>query len=86
VSPNRLPSRHPACIVIDADWRNRVEWWTDPRLAYAAGLADGYAAGRAEQDAIDDQVHRQSVRTAIRIIETTDARRAADRGERQQAA
>lgn len=28
-----------------ADWRTTVDWWTDPRLAYAAGLADGRALG-----------------------------------------
>lgn len=65
-------------------WWELVDWWTDPRLAYARGLVDGYtsgyAAARAEQDAIDDQVHREAVQTVIRIIDTADRRAAADSG------
>lgn len=29
-------------------WRNQVDWWTEPHLAYAAGLVDGYQAGRED--------------------------------------
>lgn len=32
-------------------WRDTVDWWTDPRLAYAAGLADGVQLGRDQVDA-----------------------------------
>lgn len=34
-------------------WRGTVEWWTDPRLAYAAGLADGFRQG---YDACDQEL------------------------------
>lgn len=29
-------------------WRDQVDWWTAPHLAYAAGLADAYQAGRED--------------------------------------
>lgn len=32
-------------------WWDQVDWWTDPRLAYARGLADGYQQGRDAADA-----------------------------------
>src|SRR5947207_13518131 len=28
-------------------WRDAIDWWADPRTAYAAGLADGYEVGMA---------------------------------------
>lgn len=28
------------------DWRQKVDWWTEPHLAYAAGLVDGHELGR----------------------------------------
>lgn len=36
------------------DWADHVDWWTDPRLAYAKGLSDGYARGRTEATARAD--------------------------------
>lgn len=62
-------------------WRDCVDWWTDPGLAYAAGLEDGYAAGRADQDAEDDAAHRAAVQDAERLVGQADRRAAADRGE-----
>lgn len=70
-------------------WWEVCDWWTDPRLAYARGLVDGYAAGRADRDAIDDQTHREAVQAVIQVIGRADARREADRretGEGQRAA
>lgn len=28
-----------------APWRDTTQWWGDPRLAYAAGMCDGYTQG-----------------------------------------
>lgn len=67
-------------------WWDQVDWWLRPDLIYAKGLADGAALERARQEAADDQAWREAVRTAIRVIDTADARRVADRGERQRAA
>lgn len=57
-------------------WRDRVNWWTNPRLAYAVGQEDGYAAGyeagRADADA--DLV--QALAWALSGGATTDYRRA----------
>lgn len=39
----------------DGLWREATDWWTDPRLAYAAGLADGYRLG---YDACDQALIR----------------------------
>lgn len=64
-------------------WWEITDWWTDPRLAYARGLHDGYTAGRADRDAEDDQVHREAVQRVGRLIARADRRAAADqRGER----
>jgi hypothetical protein len=93
VSPNRLPSLHPACIAADADWRQSIAWWDDPRLAYAAGVADGVAIGRAQVDAelvaalaqalggegCTD--YRQGVTRHLRAISQKERRQASDRGE-----
>jgi hypothetical protein len=35
-------------------WSDAVDWWADPRLAYAKGLNDGYARGWAEATARAD--------------------------------
>lgn len=89
---SRVPSRsraRQAPVDINPHWWDHVDWWNDPHLAYARGLVDGYAAGRADKDAIDDQVHREAVQAVLRIINTVDARRETDRGdssEGQQAA
>lgn len=61
-------------------WWDIAEWWTDPRLAYARGLHDGYQLGRDGQDAIDDAVHRGAVRQARRHVDQADRRRDSDRG------
>lgn len=60
-------------------WWDDVDWWTDPRLAYARGLADGLAASRDERDAADDAFHRAAVRQALRTVERIDRRAEADR-------
>lgn len=62
-------------------WWDVIEWWTDPRLAYARGMADGYRLGRDDQADEDDAVHRLAARVAFRIAESADRRTAADRGE-----
>ncbi len=64
---NRLPAP-------DASWRDVTDWWIDPRLAYAAGMNDGYALGCADRDVEDDAVHRTAVRRALRIIDVVDRR------------
>lgn len=48
-------------------WYEYVPWWTDVRLAFAAGMAFGYQLGRDDQDVIDDAVHRQAARTATKL-------------------
>lgn len=65
--------------VPDTSWRDMTDWWIDPRLAYAAGMADGYQLGRADQDAVDDAEHRAAVRAAIRVIDMVDRRRGVHR-------
>lgn len=59
-------------------WWDSVDWWESPALSYARGVVDGFAAGRAERDAVDDDVHRAAVREVLRIIERADLRAAAD--------
>jgi hypothetical protein len=70
----------PRVADVPGRWWDVTDWWTDPRLAYARGLHDGYRLGREDQDAIDDAVHRTAVRRARRHVEQVDRRRAADRG------
>lgn len=61
-------------------WRDVIEWWTDPRLAYAAGLADGYRLARQEIEAEDEQLHREAVRAVLSHVAVVDRRRLADAG------
>lgn len=59
-----------------------ADWWTDPRLAYAAGLADGHAAGHLEAYALADVELCDWLHRALagheREIRARDLRRAAD--------
>lgn len=76
----------------DDCWRRTTEWWTDPRLAYAAGLEDGYTLRDIDDDAAWRHALRRLFRTGERrtgdgrplpgIVAQADARAAADRGER----
>jgi hypothetical protein len=80
-APTEPPTFSPATIHDPQRWWDSCDWWADGRLAYAKGLADGYAAGRADRDAVDDAVHRVAVRSAANVIAMVDRRRACDRGE-----
>lgn len=59
-------------------WWDIADWWTDPRLAYARGLVDGYAAGRSDRDAESDAVHRNA-QMAGHMVARIEARAEADR-------
>jgi hypothetical protein len=61
------------------DWRDLVDWWADPRLAYAAGLADGAALERARADLEADAGQRAAARRASVVIQQGNARAIADR-------
>jgi hypothetical protein len=66
-------------------WWDTVDWWTDPRLAFAAGMTFGYQL-RADEEAITaDQVQRAAVQRVARIIQQADARATHDH-ERERAA
>lgn len=59
-------------------WRVQVDWSADPRLAYQAGLEDGYALAREEIDAEADRMHRAAVGSLRTIVDRVDYRRAVD--------
>lgn len=71
--------RHHAGTTPAAHWRDTVDWWTDPRLAYAAGLADGAASERARIAADADAGQRAAARRAGTTIQAANARARADR-------
>lgn len=60
-------------------WTEVENWWTDPRLAYAAGLLEGARLERERQAAHDDAGHRVAVQQAVRVIDAAQAREQADR-------
>lgn len=76
-----------------AGWRETVPWWDDPRLAYAAGLADGIGIGREQVNAElvaalaralggpDCVDYRDGVTRHLRAVAQAERRRQADRGE-----
>jgi hypothetical protein len=76
---HRQPDDDTAVVV--ERWWDVVEWWSDPRLAYARGVYDGYRLGRDDQADVDDAVHRYAVRRLCRMTAQANRRAAADRGE-----
>lgn len=65
-------------------WFDHCDWWADPRLAFAAGMAFGYDLGSRDGDRADDQQHRAAVRHIIRHLDQSDARAAVDRGDHKE--
>jgi hypothetical protein len=61
-----------------ADWTATTEWWTDPALAYLAGLAHGAALERERQAVVDDVEHRANVQQLLDFLAVCEARDAAD--------
>lgn len=57
-----------------ADWTLYINWWTDPALAYLAGLQHGVQLERDRQAEDADQVHREAVRRALAFVERCEAR------------
>lgn len=59
-------------------WHDVVPWWTDARLAWAAGAAWGAEQERRRIAAEADWAHRSAVRRSLTVVYTVDRRRAAD--------
>jgi hypothetical protein len=77
-APTR-PDLSPRTVAQHADllpWRDQVDWWTDPRLAYAAGLADGYdqAIGPEVGPPRTDDEFRRAVRAVLRMQQHAENR------------
>jgi len=84
------------------DWRDGADWWLDPRLAYAAGLADGVPLGFEQGRAAEYAGWMAALALAfggpgctdveaailahIRAAEALDRRRRWDRAQRGRAA
>lgn len=74
-------------------WRDQSDWWTDPALAYAAGVADGVELGRDLENAAlvaalssalsggQTTDYPDAVRIHHRLLDQRARRAAFDRGE-----
>jgi hypothetical protein len=56
------------------DWTQNDEWWRDPARAYLAGLVHGAQLESDRRDREDEEMWRDAVSAARRIIEVGEAR------------